>query len=78
MLAEFPGVLGRRSDLARIMWPPVVVAMLVAERQLLLMGRAAVRPSIEALISAIQQQLDKVVAEMPNHHARTDSVVHVL
>ena len=68
MFAEFPSVLRRRSDLARIMWLPVVVAMLVAERQLLLMGRAAVRPSIEALIRAIQQQLDKVVAEMGSSH----------
>lgn len=83
MLAELAAVLGRRRDLARFIRPPItsqqqdlaalvtrrrqLIAMLGAERQRLAMARATVRPSIEALISAIQQQLDQVDAEMANH-----------
>lgn len=83
MLAELAAVLARRRDLARFICPLLVaqqqdlaalvtrrrqlIAMLGAERQRLGMARAAVRPSIEAIITAIQQQLDQVEAEMEAH-----------
>lgn len=86
MLAELASVLARRHDLARFICPLVttqqqdlaalvtrrrqLIAMLGAERQRLAMARAAVRPSIEALITAIQQQLDQVEMEMAGHVQR--------
>ena len=86
MLAELAAVLARRRDLARFICPLLaaqqqdlaalvtrrrqLIAMLGAERQRLAMARAAVRPSIEAIITALQQQLDQVEAEMEAHVQR--------
>ncbi len=86
MLAELASGLARRRDLARFISPlktaqqqdlaalvarrRQLIAMLGAERQRLAMARAAVRPSIEAIITAIQQQLDQVEAEMQGHVQR--------
>jgi transposase len=86
MLAELASVLARRHDLGRFVAPLIttqqqdlaalvtrrrqLIAMLVAERQRLGMARAAVRPSIEAIITAIQRQLDQVEAEMQAHVQR--------
>jgi transposase len=80
MLAEFGAVLARRPDLDRLLKPkmPVeqqdlaalvnrrrqLILMLTAERTRLAMARATVRPSIEAMIKAIQKQLDHVDTEM--------------
>jgi len=89
MLARFGSVLRLRPDLEALLKPklPVeqqdlaamvnrrrqLIAMLSAERTRLAMARAAVRPSIEAMIKAIRKQLDNVDTEMAanlkRHHA---------
>lgn len=82
-LAELGRMLLTRADLARYLRPLAtaeqqdlaalvkrrrqLVAMLVMERQRLDRARAAVRPSIKALINAIQRQLDRVDREMVQH-----------
>lgn len=86
MLAALAAVLARRSDLARFLRPLLtaeqqdlaalvtrrrqLVAMLVAERHRLLLARTPVRPSLEALIAAIRQQLNEVEAQMAEHVQR--------
>jgi len=80
MLAEFGAVLARRPELDKLLKPKIpaeqqdlaalvnrrrqLVLMLSAERTRLAMARATVRPSIEAMITAIQKQLDHVDTEM--------------
>jgi transposase len=80
MLARFGSVLSQRPDLDSLLKPKVpaeqqdlaamvnrrrqLVMMLSAERTRLAMARTAVRPSIAAIIKAIQKQLDHVDAEM--------------
>lgn len=86
MLAELAKVLAGRRDLARFISPLItaqqqdlaalvsrrrqLIAMLGAERQRLAMARPTVRPSIEAIATAIQQQLDHVEAQMQEHVQR--------
>lgn len=80
MLARFGTVIAQRPDLEQLLRPRVpeeqqdllalvnrhrqLTTMLGAERTRLAKSRAAVRPSIEAMIKAIQAQLDQVDAEM--------------
>jgi len=82
-LAEFAGVLARRTDCDRFIRPlsepeqqdlaalvtrrRQLVTMQVAERQRLRLARPVTRPSIEALLEAIARQLDDVEAEMVRH-----------
>lgn len=86
VLAELAAVLARRDDLERYLRPlpdaqqqdlaalvarrRQLVTMLGAERQRLAHARAAVRPSLEAIIRAIRHQLDLVEGEMAGHVAR--------
>lgn len=83
MLAEFASVLVRRPDLANLIRPLAdaqqqalaamvtrrrqLVAMMLSERQRLQLAIAVVRPSIEAMIQAIRNQLDDVEAQMVGH-----------
>lgn len=83
MLAEFAAVLVRRDDLASILRPlsdaqqqalaamvtrrRQLLTMLLAERQRLQLAITVVRPSIEAMIEAIRQQLDDVESRMAKH-----------
>lgn len=80
MLARFGTVIAQRPDLEQLLRPRVpeeqqdllalvnrhrqLTTMLTAERTRLSKSRPTVRPSIEAMISAIQKQLDQVDAEM--------------
>jgi transposase len=80
MLAELAAVLVRREDLARFIRPLAseeqlalaamvtrrrqLLSMLLSERQRLQMALPLVRPSIEAIIKAIDAQLDDVQAQM--------------
>lgn len=82
-LAEFGRMLLARSDLARYLRPletPAqqdlaalvtrrrqLVTMLGMERQRLAIARPAVRRSVQALIRAIEKQLDQVDGEMTRH-----------
>lgn len=82
-LAEFGRMLLTRPDLARYLRPletPAqqdlaalvtrrrqLVTMLGMERQRLAIARPAVRRSVQALIRAIEKQLDQVDAEMTRH-----------
>jgi transposase len=82
-LAEFAAALARRPDLRRFMQPPAdslqrelaalvtrrrqLLTMLGSERLRLQLATAKVRPSIEAMILAIQAQLDDVDAQMTAH-----------
>lgn len=82
-LAAFGGMLITRADLARYLKPLAsaeqqdlaawvarrrqLVVMLVMERQRLAGARRAVRPSIKALINAIEQQLGRVDHDMIRH-----------
>lgn len=95
VLAELAAVLSRRDDLERFLRPlpdaqqqdlaalvarrRQLVTMLGSERQRLSHARAAVRPSIEAIIRAIRQQLDLVEGEMAEHvachHANIDQLL---
>ena len=86
VLAELAAVLARRDDLESYLRPlpdaqqqdlaalvarrRQLVTMLGAERQRLAHARAAIRPSIEAIIRAIRQQLDLVEGEMAEHVTR--------
>jgi transposase len=83
MLAEFAAVLLRRDDLARFLRPLAdpqqqwlaalvtrrrqLLAMLLAERQRLQITPKGLHPSIEAIIAAIQAQLDDIEAQMVGH-----------
>lgn len=83
MLAEFAAVLVRRDDLASFIRPLAderqqalaamvtrrrqLVTMMLSERQRLQLAIAIVRPSIEAMIEAIRNQLDDVEAQMVSH-----------
>ncbi|MES7096532.1 transposase, partial [Cutibacterium acnes] len=83
MLAEFAAVLLRRDDLARFLRPLAdpqqqwlaalvtrrrqLLAMLLAERQRLQITPKALHPSIEAIIAAIQAQLDDIEGQMVGH-----------
>jgi transposase len=83
VLAEYAQVLLRRPDLERYLKPvtsqeqQVLAALVTRRRQLLSMRTserqrlgfavAAVRPSLEAMILAIQAQLDDVEAQMTGH-----------
>lgn len=89
MLADFAAVLARRDDFESWLRPKLpaeqqdlaalvtrrrqLITMLGAERTRLELARKAVRPSIEAMIKAIQAQLDHVEGEMEAnmklHHA---------
>ena len=80
MLARFGAVLAQRPDLEQLLRPRMpeeqqdllalvnrhrqLTAMLSAERTRLSKSRPAIRPSIEAMIKAIQKQLEQVDAEM--------------
>lgn len=82
-LAEFAGVLARRSDWERFIRPlsepeqqdlaalvtrrRQLVTMQLSERQRLRLARPVTRPSIEALLEAIARQLNDVEAEMVRH-----------
>lgn len=84
-LAELGRMLLTRADLARYLKPVAtaeqqdlaawvarrrqLVTMLVMERQRLAGARRSVRPSIQALIDAIERQLDRVDREMAKHVA---------
>jgi transposase len=83
ILAEFAAVLLRRDDLARFLRPLAddeqrvlaalvtrrrqLVTMLTAERQRLPLAVPKVRPSIEAIMQAIQAQLEDVESQMLAH-----------
>lgn len=95
MLAEFAGVLVRRDDLASFIRTLAdqeqqalvgmvtrrrqLVTMMLSERQRLQLAINLVRPSIEAMIEAIRQQLDDVEVEMVGHvqahHAELDKLL---
>jgi transposase len=82
-LAELGTVLVGRADLARFVRPlpdaqqqalaalvtrrRQLLTMMVSERQRLQLAIAVVRPSIEAMITAIRAQLDDVEAQMVRH-----------
>jgi transposase len=82
-LAELGMVLVGRADLARFVRPlpdaqqqalaalvtrrRQLLTMMVSERQRLQLAIAVVRPSIEAMITAIRAQLDDVEAQMVRH-----------
>ena len=94
VLAELAAVLARRDDLERYLRPlpdaqqqdlaalvarrRQLVTMLGAERQRLAHARAAVRPSLEAIIRAIRHQLDLVEGEMAAPVARHHASIHRL
>ncbi len=94
MLAEFAAVLRRRPDCANYVRPlPVaqqqdlaalvtrrrqLVGMLQAERQRLRLSRSAVRPSLKALIAAIQAQLDGIERQMRAHVQQHDAALDAL
>lgn len=94
VLAEFAAVLRRRPDCANYVRPlPVaeqqdlaalvtrrrqLVSMLQAERQRLRLSRAAVRPSVKALIAAIQAQLDGIERQMRAHVQQHDAALDAL
>lgn len=83
MLAEYAAVLARRDDLASFIRPLTdaqqqamaamvtrrrqLLGMLLAERQRMSLAMPVVRPSIQAMIDAILQQLDDVEAQMVGH-----------
>ena len=83
MLAELGLVLVGRADVARFIRPlpdaqqqalaalvtrrRQLLTMMVSERQRLSLAMMVVRPSIEAMISAIRAQLDDVEAQMTDH-----------
>ncbi|MEN5267255.1 transposase [Stenotrophomonas sp. TWI587] len=83
MLAEFAAVLVRRDDLSSFIRPLAdaqqqamaamvtrrrqLLGMLLAERQRMPLAMPIVRPSIQAMIEAIRQQLDDVEAQMVEH-----------
>jgi len=83
MLAKFGSVLAQRPDLEALIKPKLadeqqdllalvnrhrqLTTMLGAERTRLAKSRATVRPSLEAMIKAIRQQLDQVDTEMATH-----------
>jgi transposase len=83
MLAEFATVLRRRDDLARFLRPLTdpqqqwlaalvtrrrqLVAMLLAERQRLQITPPGLHPSLEAIMEAIQAQLDDIERQMVGH-----------
>ncbi|UTV54657.1 IS110 family transposase [Burkholderia arboris] len=95
MLAEFASVLVRRKDLACFIRPLAdvqqqalaamvtrrrqLLGMLLSERQRLQLAIPVVRPSIEAMINAIRQQLDDVdtqmVAHVREHYAALDTLL---
>ncbi len=94
-LAAFGGMLITRADLARYLKPLAtaeqqdlaawvarrrqLVTMLVMERQRLAGARRAVRPSIKALINAIERQLERVdhdmVQQVTAHFAELDQLL---
>jgi transposase len=83
VLAEFAAVLLGREDLARFLRPLAdaqqqwlaalvtrrrqLLAMLLAERQRLQITPQGLHPSIEAIIAAIQAQLDDIEGQMVGH-----------
>jgi transposase len=83
MLAEFAAVLRRRDDLARLLRPlpdaqqqwlaalvtrrRQLLTMLAAERQRLQITPRGLHPSIQAIIAAIQAQLDHIETQMVAH-----------
>lgn len=83
MLAEMASVLVRRDDLARLLRPipderqqwltalltrrRQLIAMLVSERQRLQITPVGLHPSLQAIIAAIQAQLDDIDAQMVGH-----------
>lgn len=86
ILAQMAAVLVRRPDFDRFLKPVLeaeqhdlaalvtrrrqLLTMLGTEQQRLAMSRAAVRPSIKALIEAIRKQLELVDGEMQAHIAK--------
>lgn len=85
-LAQFAEVLARRPDAERFIRPLTepeqqdlaalvtrrrqLIAMQLSERQRLRLARAVARPSIEAMLEAIAQQLDELEGEMASHIER--------
>jgi transposase len=83
MLAEFAAVLLRRDDLARFLRPLAdpqqqwlaalvtrrrqLLAMMLSERQRLQITPKGLHPSIEAIVAAIQAQLDDIEGQMLAH-----------
>ncbi len=94
-LAELAATLVRRPDCARFLRPRSraeqqdlaalvtrrrqLTTMLLSERQRLRLARPKVRPSVEALITAIKAQLDEVEAQMvghvQSHYAELDALL---
>ncbi len=95
VLAHLGAVLCRREDFERFLRPVIeaeqqdlaamvtrrrqLVSMLGAEQARLQTSRAAVRPSIKAMIEAIRRQLNQTEAEMTaqvsRHHAELDRLL---
>lgn len=95
VLAELAAVLAAREDLGRFLRAPEegerldlealvqrrrqLLSMLLAERQRRALARPAVRPSIDALIGALQAQIDEIDREMQAHvsahHAELDRLL---
>jgi transposase len=95
MLAELAAVLAAREDLPRFLRAPAegerldlealvqrrrqLLSMLLAERQRRALARPAVRPSIDALIGALQAQIEEIDREMhahvTAHHAELDRLL---
>lgn len=83
MLAEMASVLVRREDLSRLLRPVSderqqwlaalltrrrqLIAMLVSERQRLQITPPRLHPSLQAIIAAIQAQLDDIDGQMVGH-----------
>ncbi len=94
-LAELAAVLARRADVARFVRPlpeamqqelaalvtrrRQLVTMLLSERQRLRLAIAVVRPSVEAVIAMLRQQLDDIetqmVAHVRQHYAELDALL---
>ncbi len=83
VIAEFGAVLWSRDDIARVLKAPPdpekealsamvnrrrqLVAMMISERQRLAQAVPTVKPSIDAMIGAIRQQIDDVDRQMREH-----------
>ncbi len=83
LLAEFAAVLVRRDDVSTFLRPLTdaeqqalaamvtrrrqLLSILLAERQRLTLAAPVIRPSIEAVIEVLRQQLDHVEGQMTDH-----------
>jgi transposase len=94
LLAEFAAVLRRRDDVSTFLRPLTtaeqqalaamvtrrrqLLTMLLAERQRLTLAAPVIRPSIEAVIVVIRQQLDHVEGQMTGHITTHFAGLHAL